>query len=202
MRYAALGSDSTQQAILAVQVSQMMYAAVAIPQRQGWERIALFDCWCKYDMANALGEFLEIRSAPGGTQGRSELVLRGSGGGTGIYTQDEAHYRFYNGSLRRVMSFVSRSRSCPPTDPASKRCSVEYRWFYHTTAESGPVSVLFEASGGFPVDKVPPAAFSLPAFASRYATNLSCREYVWNEKEYRYDRSSRETPCSPWKTEW
>jgi hypothetical protein len=197
LRYAALGSDSTQQAILAVQVSQMMYAAVAIPRAQGWERVALFDCWCKYDMANALGEFLEIRSAPGGTQGRSELVLRSSGGGTGIYTQDEAHYRLYDGTLRRVMSFVSRKKSCPPTDPPPKRCSVEYRWFYGV----GSGAVLLEATGGFPVDNVPPAAFSLPDFQSRYATSLTCKQYVWNEKEFRYDRASRQTPCNPWQTQ-
>lgn len=47
LRYAALGSDETQQAVVAVQVSQYAYAAVATPKGNGWERIAQFSCWCK-----------------------------------------------------------------------------------------------------------------------------------------------------------
>ena len=195
LRFAALGRNQTQQAILAVQVSQTMYAAVAIPQRQGWERIALFSCWRKYDEPR---EFLEVRTVSSDATGpRFELVLRASGGGSGIYEQDEAHYRLYDGTLRRVMSFVSRKKACPPTDPPPRRCSVEFRWFYRV----GSGAVLLEATGGFPVDKVPPAAFYLPEFQSRYATNLTCREYIWNEKEFHYDRSSPQTPCNPWKTQ-
>jgi len=95
------------------------------------------------------------------------------------------------------MSFVSRKKSCPPTDPPPRRCSVEFRWFYGV----GSGAVLLEATGGFPVDKVPPAALSLPEFQSCYATNLSCREYVWNEKQFRYDRSSNQASGNPWNTE-
>ena len=50
LRYAALGSDETQQAVIAVQMSQYGYAAVATPKGNGWQRIAQFNCWCKYDV--------------------------------------------------------------------------------------------------------------------------------------------------------
>jgi len=112
--YAALGSDDTRAAVLAVAASQMTYAAVAIPSDKGWTRIATFDCWCKYDMngpRDVLSEFVQLHYffERGGLPNPQhyELVLRASGGGSGIYVQDEAHYRIRHGELRLVMSFTS-----------------------------------------------------------------------------------------------
>jgi hypothetical protein len=46
LRYAALGSDETRQAIVVAQVvGAYAYAAVVTPKSNGWERIALFNCW-------------------------------------------------------------------------------------------------------------------------------------------------------------
>lgn len=61
LKYAAFGQGATQQAILAVEATQkqLTFAAVAVPKGQGWERIAVFECWCKYEMyhgQNALSE--------------------------------------------------------------------------------------------------------------------------------------------------
>src|SRR6266567_310297 len=39
LRYAALGSDETQQAIVAIQMGQYAYATVATPKGNAWERI-------------------------------------------------------------------------------------------------------------------------------------------------------------------
>jgi len=97
LRYAALGSDETQQAIVAVQVDQYGYAAVVTPKGNGWERIAQFGCWCKYDMNNFLDEFVGIVQAPEPNVERSELVIRASGGGSGLSNQDEAHFRYFTG---------------------------------------------------------------------------------------------------------
>jgi hypothetical protein len=66
LRYAALGRDETQQAIVAAQyVGDSAIAAVAAPKPNGtgWERIAIFDCWCKYDAAGMLDEFVSLRQA-------------------------------------------------------------------------------------------------------------------------------------------
>lgn len=64
LRYAALGTDATQQAILAVQVGQYGFATVATPKGNAWERVAQFNCWCKYDMSHFLDEFVQIARAP------------------------------------------------------------------------------------------------------------------------------------------
>lgn len=68
LMYAALGPDTTQQAVIAVldREGQMTYAAVGLPTAKGWKRLAVFDCWCKYDMRSAedaLGEFIQFHPA-------------------------------------------------------------------------------------------------------------------------------------------
>jgi len=103
LKYAVLGTDETKAAVLAVQAEQMMYAAVALPYKNGWERIALLNCWCKYELGtshDALDDFVQVVPAPDSrpdTAARYELVLRASGGGSGIYVQDEGHYRILGG---------------------------------------------------------------------------------------------------------
>jgi hypothetical protein len=129
----------------------MTYAAVGVAAPSGWERVAAFDCWCKYEMnsgGDALGEFVQLRAAPQRsptTSQRYELVLRASGGGTGIYTQDEAHFRLFHGELRRVLSFVSESRSCP----APNECTLEKRWFRPTGVHGQAGGVLVESRGRY-----------------------------------------------------
>jgi hypothetical protein len=50
LRYAALGGDATEQAVVVVEVGgQSSYAAVVAPKGKGWERIATASCWCKYE---------------------------------------------------------------------------------------------------------------------------------------------------------
>jgi hypothetical protein len=58
---------------------------------------------------DVLDEFVSLRPAaePARETGQHyELVVRTSGGGTGIYTQD--HYRIFHNELRNVLQFVSR----------------------------------------------------------------------------------------------
>ena len=132
LRYAALGRDETQQAIVAAQVvGTYAFAAVAISGAKGWERIAAFSCWCKYDASNVMDTFVSLRG-PGPQRnetGRYELVLRASGGGTGLYTQDEAHFRLYRGDMKAVISFVSRREDNPGGSPPPWYLTLERRWF-------------------------------------------------------------------------
>jgi len=57
-------ATKTQQAVVAVQVGQYAYATVARPKGNGWERVAQFNCWCKYDMDHFMDEFLSLVRAP------------------------------------------------------------------------------------------------------------------------------------------
>ena len=201
LEYASLGDDSTQQAVLALQITQTQntLAAVAIPKAGGWERIAVFDCWCKYEMyvgRYALAEPVQIRPAPengSSTPQHFELVLRASGGGTGIYTQNEGHFRILHGELRRVMSFVSRRLSCDPT-AGTARCDLERRWFYPTFFGNVPGGVVVEGRASFPQGTLEVGSF-VRDLENRYLREATCVTYKWNAKAFQYERFNATDPC-------
>jgi hypothetical protein len=197
LTYAALGSDGTQQAVIALKDSegQMTYAAVAVPTTNGWERVAAFDCWCKYEMysgQDALVQFVQLRPAPQRgttTPQRYELVFRASGGGTGIYTQNEAHYRIAGREVRRVLSFVDSYRSCVP----GEKCKIEKRWFYPAEVKGGAGGILVSAGGQFtPHQTTTEIEFSLQ---DRYLRLPTCRTYTWNEVSFEYVPAGVAEPC-------
>jgi hypothetical protein len=199
--YAALGEDATQQAILAVQASQkqLTFTAVATPKADGWERIAAFDCWCKYEMylgRDALAESVQVRPAPEPgprTPEHFELILRASGGGTGIYTQNEGHFRIRDNELRNVLSFVSRRRSCPAPEP----CKIERRWFYTTAFGSVVGGVLVEGRGSYASTNQPLVDYTLRDLEVRMLREVTCSTYRWDQQSFRYEPFSAANPCEP-----
>jgi hypothetical protein len=204
LEYAALGEDATQQAILAVQTSQkqLTFAAIAVPKPHGWERIAVFDCWCKYEMyqgQDALAESVQVRPAPQPgprTPEHFELILRASGGGTGIYTQNEGHFRIRHGELREVISFVSRRRSCPPPEP----CKTERRWFYTTAFGNVMGGVLVEGRGSYASANPPLVDYSLRDLEAGMLREVACSTYRWDQQSFQYEPFSAANPCEPTKT--
>lgn len=201
LEYAALGEDATQQAILAVEASQTQttFAAVAVPKSEGWERVATFQGWCKYEMyigQNALAESVQVRPAPeldSTIPEHFELILRASGGGTGIYTQNEGHFRLHHGELQCVMSFVSRRLSCPPPAP----CNIERRWFYTTAFGNVMGGVLVEGRGSFASNSQPPVFRFVRDLESRALQKISCSTYKWDEQNFRYEPFAATNPCEP-----
>jgi hypothetical protein len=202
LSYAAFGEDARQEAVVALEADQkqMIFAAVAVPTANGWERIGTFDYWCKYEMyhgGNALGESVELRPAPElglEVPAHFELVLRASGGGTGIYMQDEGHFRVYQGELRLVITFVSRERTC---DPTSAGCDVERRWFYPSAFGSLAGGTLVTARGRFPSDKAPEVLWALRDLEDRFLGTATCVAYTWNAQSFQYVPSPSADPCKP-----
>ncbi len=202
LTYAALGSDAGQQAIIAVQDTegQMTYAAVGVAAPDGWQRAAAFECWCKYEMysgRDALGEFVQLRPAPQRspeTPQRYELVIRASGGGTGIYTRYEDHFRLFHGEPRRVLSFVSESRSCP----LANECTFEKRWFLPTGVhgQAGGVLVESRGQGRYTLGNGEGIEASVRALENRHLGPATCREYEWDEEKLRYTPPSAPEPCN------
>jgi hypothetical protein len=109
LRYASLGEGRAKQAILLVEAISYAYAAIAVPSLKTWERIAVFECWCKYENT-LLDDFVRVEYTH---HGNPDLLLRASGGGTGFYEQTEARFALQGGELRKVLSFISRRRECP-----------------------------------------------------------------------------------------
>jgi hypothetical protein len=195
LRYAALGEDTTQQAILSVQSGPMAFAAVAVPKGTIWERIASFSCWCKYEK-KPLHEAVSLAPLAlwSGTQPqRFELVLRTSGGGTGVYTQEEGHYRVgKEGELRLVLSFVSRYTNGCAEGPIYCR-HLEKRWFVSTAVDHGYGGVLVEAVAD--IKEVPLIEYDVRDLEDRHLKNISCRTYKWNGGDFRYMPFKFDNPC-------
>ena len=201
LEYAALGEDGIQQAVLAVETAQnqLTFAAVAVPTPQGWKRIAAFDCWCKYEMysgRDALAEFVQLRPLPEPgpvSPEHFELILRSSGGGTGIYTQYEVHFRLYHDKLRRVISFVSRHLSCSPGEP----CDLVRRWFSTTTFGDVVGGVLVKSRGSYTGKSQLPVSHLVRDLENRLLQRVSCSTYQWNKQDFRYEPFGVANPCEP-----
>lgn len=198
LRYAALGSDDTQQAILAIQVGDQGYVAVATPKANGWELVAQSGCWCKYDMTRFLDELVEIVKAP--EQGRFELVLRASGGGSGLSSQSEAHFRLFRGDMKSVISFQSRHADANLHEagtPPAPVFEIERRWF-HTDYEGRGILVEGKAIlkfDNFPAIEVNTYEGSVRDIESRHLGVLSCRPYKWNSKTFQYEPAGPPSRC-------
>ncbi len=195
LRYAALGSDETQQAVIAAEVTaSYAFAAVAVPKGDGWERIATSSCWCKYDGDDVLDSFVAFARAPDpmtGLVGRFELIFRASGGGTGIYDQDEVHFRLYRGDLKAVMSFVSRVSGVSYGNVGPPHLTIERRWFNSNL----PIPVLVEGSGESA--NSPTVDLFIGGLQDRYVRHITCKTFRWNLKSFRYEPISGPNPCKP-----
>ena len=208
--YAVLGGDGIQQAIIAVQDGQMNYAAVGVPTPKGWKRVAAFDCWCKYD--GPLDEFVQLRAGSMGPPASFELVLRASGGGSGLYSQEEAHFRVRQGELRRVLSFESRRRhsnagftgACKQPNASIECVSLAESWFiFPAQIANSPDykfvgGVLLEAHGEFdPANTARQySAASWELLRRQYMQVFTCRAYRWNQQQFRYIPSRSTISCA------
>lgn len=197
LSYASLGQDASQEAVMSIESDekQMTFAAVAIPTARRWHRIATLACWCKYDLQRALGELVQLRPAPEpGPIQHFELIFRASGGGTGIYVQNEGHFRVYGGELRRVMSFVSRRRDC---DPTTARCEIERRWFEPTMFGDVAGGTLVTARGRFPGNQAPDVQWAVTGLEERFLGPSTCSTYKWDARSFQYVASPLGDPCKP-----
>lgn len=206
LTYAALGDDASQEAVIAIEARsiQATYAAVAVQIGKRWQRIAVLDCWCKYDMRpdqDMLAEFISLRPAAeplsDGVQ-HYDLVVHSSGGGTGIYTQYEAHLRVFHGELRDSISFIRRYYGGDPTGPAPST-TLERRWF--TTgplANGGWGGTLVQAKAVFHTNTLPLIQWEVRSLLDLHLKNLTCTAYRWDGKTFRYVRTNEVVPaCQP-----
>lgn len=197
LRFASLSSGSAQQAILTVDLGEarhgMVYGAIATEKANGWERIAAFSCWCKYERGDLLSNFTEVIR---GADGEDELVVRASGGGTGIVVQDEVHFRMFGGELRTVLHFVSFRRNCNAGSPGHFRCDFESRRFLIAPGDAGQAFVV-TASGGFDAWKASTAEFERGDLELRHTSRLSCRAYRWIPERFVYlpEKTPPNNPC-------
>jgi len=193
LRYGSLDNDS-QEAILGAVKGPYVYGAVAIHSTGGWKRIANFSCWCKYENGDLLARFMRVEDGPNGS---SELVVRASGGGTGLYDQSEFHFRVHEGELRTVLSFKRRFRECPWSPSGNGVCDGAHRWFYPQEWGQVQGGVLAETKFRFnvPEHQTLEPEYSIPELERLHAQTPICTKYVWDEKAFRYTQSSTAQAC-------
>ncbi len=193
LTYAALGSDATQQAILAVEYYRGGAGIVAIarPAAHGWQRIAQISSEYRYFAlsgdpgSDAMSTFVKLGLAPGSQPPFSqhyELIVRESdGGGSGLFVQDEARFRVHDCELREVLSFTSRQLSCQLT------CTLERRWFNWASLVGDPGGMLVEGHGEFS-DQLPSRLLdTVPDLETRRLQHFTCTRINWNEQRFRYE---------------
>ena len=190
LNYAALGTGPDTQAVLAFQADQMVFVAVATATKAGWSRIAFSNMWSKYDLDNgdALFQAVRLSAAPGNptiSSAAFELILRSSGGGTGVYEQQEAHFRVYEGELRNVFSFISDQRRCDPS-PEVQACKLNRSWLVLGTTDSKRGVVLVEEGGTLKTVHQPDVLFALRDLQNRYLRPSSCAFYEWDDHNFDY----------------
>ena len=175
---------------------QLTFAAVAVQRGKQWERVAVLSCWCKYDMnldQDPLAEFVSLRGTSetdSKTPRHQELVVHSSGGGTGVYSQTESHFRVRQNELRTLISFVSSYRNGYPT------VTLERRWFTFAQVPDGTLrGVLVEAKGSWPPDKSPEIQWTVRGLLDRHLQKITRLTYRWNEKLFRYERSNDAIPA-------
>jgi len=199
LRYVTLGDDGIQEAVVAIQVRNLVIVAVAIPKATQWERIAAFKCLCPSNNtrdsygstngSNLLGATVDIGRFYDRGYERYELILsaidfpikRDRVVSFDNYVQHEAHFRIYAGVLRRTIAFDRRTYSC------QAGCTIQRRWFYqqgfgyaHTIAGA----ILLEADGVSRTGADSPYRTDLEEQGLKYT---SCSTLKFNDQTHRYE---------------
>jgi hypothetical protein len=177
LRYASLGEGRTKQAIVLVEAASYAYAAVAVPSLNAWERIAVFECWCKYEGSTLLDDFVRVEYT---YHGIPDLILRASGGGTGLYEQTEARFALEGGEQRKVLSFISRRRTCPV---GTNACLYERRWFI--SGQLVEAKATFEREQNVDWDLADAHNFKA----------ITCTAYKWDASSFTDMRAGAAHPC-------
>ena len=177
LRYASLDGGDSKQAIVLVEASSYAYASVAVPSANTWERIAVFECWCKYEGSTLLDDFARVEYTD---HFIPDLVLRASGGGTGLYEQTEARFALKGGELHKVLSFISRRRDCPV---GTSTCLYEHRWF--TSSQLAEAKAKFDSELNLDWNFADSHAFK----------SITCTAYSWDPASFTYIRSDAGHPC-------
>jgi hypothetical protein len=188
LRYATLGEDGTQQAILSAELhSDTEYVAVATPVNGGWNRVGVFSCWCKYERGDIFTTFVHLQPAAGIAQ-TMELVLHASGGGTGLYEQTESRFRMHDGKLVRVASFISREMYCPVGYSKPQPCTLDRRWFYWTVNNGVSGGILLEGYARFTGKNDQPVEGQVRDLEIRELQRVTCTGFNWNDQQFRYEQ--------------
>lgn len=169
LQYFSQGAAGKPLAVVRTWYQGYEYAAVAIPTSDGWKRLAVFECWCKYDNEPGFVNIGYSPNAPGLGSPFAVVTVHAVAGGTGAYEQTEALFALRNESLVNILSFARKKRSNQLGMPHTN----ERRWF--------DGSELIE-------DKE-------TSTDTRTVKSTTCTPYKWDAVNFKYTPSGPAHPC-------
>ncbi len=192
--YANLDEDPELEAIVVFAQGPYAWAAVLDREDDRWYRVALLNCWCKYE-ADPLARFIELRTLV--DPGRRDLIVRDSLGGTGVYWRDAIMYRMKTGSLHEVLRIHEEKRNCDPTAPPERRgCSVTRASVSFLQQAASRRVVVSTVQGQLPVpppQRGEPPVYPPPGDDLRAVIPVGCQGYAWDASRFRFAEDPRTT---------
>lgn len=184
LRYTTFSSGLPAVAVISIDHSSFDHAAVAVLSAGHWKRVAVFECWCKYE--TPLEDFVHVTQSYGdGVQ--LQIIARASGGGTVLYEQTEAWFGLRNGALKDLLSFVRRKRSCNGGE-----CDYERRWFDGNQLVEGrsPATEYRTDEDGMFREQL--LGWEVPDSAIK---SFACTPYKWDAAKFTYAPSGGPHHC-------
>lgn len=179
--YEDLDGDGNPEALFTIEVISDVFLVVLKSKGTQWYRLASppeFSCWCKYENS-PLDSFAEVR---GWFYRKDEptklLLVRGSSGGTGLYTRGLGIYILRGFELRQVFSASEEYDECRPNVP---NCNLRHQEITPANDSDQPALVVTSYEKREAAD-------------SEYHRNTwwigppvqRCRAYTWNPQRAQF----------------
>lgn len=186
--YEDIDGDGVAEALFTVEIDGSDVVLVILKhQGDQWYRLPSppgFSCWCKYERS-PLDSFVELRGwrGPGEEQTRL-IVVRASGGGTGLYERSLGMYALRGLEIKSVFDIVDERREC---DWPDGHCESKH--------------VIVEQGIGTPPSLVTREIrqtndFTKSGSGESWWAGLpvaSCQAYAWNASDFKFVQSAETT---------
>ena len=193
-----LDGDQKAEALLTVDIDGADVVLIVLKEKgDQWYRLPPqeeFSCWCKYESA-PLDTFVEVvnwsYSFEKASQPRKLLLVRGSGGGTGLYERSLGVFVLDGFRVRSVFETTEERRECPWPEGD---CKLDHAVVTFDTRSEPRVLIAHKIHESIRPNNlrdeeqwwvgVPPS---------------SCGTYQWNSKEFKFieSRTANVNHCRP-----
>ncbi|HEV2232272.1 MAG TPA: hypothetical protein VGV68_02570 [Terriglobia bacterium] len=193
LTWARLDEDPLLEAIITFNQGPYDHAAVYRRAGRKWRRVALLECWCKYER-DPLAQFLELRRL---VEPKYEtLIVRESSGGTGVYWRNALFYRMSDGVLQEILQIPEERRNCNAVaaDGSEAYCeATRSTIFYPQWTPRQQTIVVTTSKGREPMPSPLENFYPPPAYNLTRSTSIACQAYIWNQSKFRFIEDAKST---------
>lgn len=187
-----LDGDGVPEAVFTIDVDYADVVLAVLKQKDGqWFRLPSppdFSCWCKYE-TSPLDTFVEIvkwsDSFENAGQPRRLILIRSSGGGTGLYERGVEAYALDGFQLRQVFADEEEYRECPWPEGECHFRHALLTFELRSKNRALIVKQVRVADDGRNFGPEQSWWVGLPVFA--------CKAYTWNHTDFRFEANAATT---------